>query len=239
MQANKSPIHFGMVEKMMPGFGRIAVMGWMIVLIAFLVGLFTLSPTQSTFFSDAKAVREGAAVGSSFVDANVSRHVLEAWVPQFKFFGLGLGLMAITMALGLIALNLRKMGMVITSHIPAQMRPAMPAPPKVARVFQLSTLMGVMILMLALIIGIILAVGVVPSYWNNSIANNLNPAEVGSILLTQLGVVGSFAKWLNPLRMFGMAFLFTGITLALTVIIRTLRMQAGLLVKFYQQASRK
>ena len=97
--------------------------------------------------------------------------------------------------------------------------------------------MGIMILMIALIIGIVLAISVVPSYWNHSIANELNPAEVGSAILTQLGTVGSFAKWLNPLRMFGMAFLFTGVTLALTVIIGTLRKQADLLVKFYQQAS--
>lgn len=42
MQANKSPFPYNMVEKMMPGFGRIAVMGWMIVLIAVLVGIFVL-----------------------------------------------------------------------------------------------------------------------------------------------------------------------------------------------------
>jgi len=35
----------------------------------------------------------------------------------------------------------------------------------------------------------------------------------------------------------GMALLFTAITLALTVIIGTLRMQAGVLVNFYQRAS--
>ncbi len=56
-------------------------------------------------------------------------------------------------------------------------------------------------------------------------------------LLSQLGTVSSFAKWLNPLRMVGMAFLFTSITLALMVIIGTLRLQAGLLVDFYQKAS--
>jgi hypothetical protein len=237
MQANKSKFPFSIIEKMMPSYGRIAVMGWMIVLVAVLVGLYALSPAQAAFFSDAKAIREGAAVGSAFVNANVSRHVLEAWVPQFKFFGLGLCLMAIVMALGIIALKLREMGMVITSHIPADKRPAMPAPPKVVRVFQLSTLMGLMILMLALIYGIVLATGVVPSYWNHTIATELNPAQVGSVLLSQLGLVASFAKWLNPLRLFGMAFLFTGITLALTVIIGTLRLQAGLLVKFYQQVT--
>lgn len=140
------------------------------------------------------------------------------------------------MALGTIALRLRKMGMVITGHMPEDKRPQLPAPPKIVRVFQLSTLMGLMVLMAALIIGIMLATGVVPAYWNNSIANTLNPAEAGSALLTQLGVVASFAKWLNPLRMVGMAFLFTGITLALKVIIGTLSLQASMLTKFFQQA---
>lgn len=50
-------------------------------------------------------------------------------------------------------------------------------------------------------------------------------------------VVKNYADWLNPLRMVGMAFLITAITLALPVIIGTLRMQAGMLVKFYHQAS--
>jgi hypothetical protein len=145
--------------------------------------------------------------------------------------------MAIVMALGMIAQKLREMGMAITRSMPAELRALVPAPPKSVRVFQLSTLMGVMVLMGTLIVGIVLATGVVPSYWNHSIASELNPAIVGSTLLTQLGVVGSFAKWLNPLRLTGMAFLFTGITIALTVIIGTLRLQAGLLVKFYQQAT--
>lgn len=235
----QSSFPFSMIEKMMPMFPQIAVMGWMVVLIAFLVGLFVLSPAQATFFSDAKAVREGAEVGSAFVQANTALHVTEAWVPQFKFFGLGLGLLAITMALGTIAQNLRKMGLVITSHMPESLRPELPAPPKVVKVFQMSAMMGLMTLLAALIIGIVLATGVVPSYWNNSIIGALNPANPGSALLSQFGVVSSFSAWLNPLRMVGMAFLFTAITLALKVIIGTLTTQAGLLAKFYQQASSK
>ena len=82
-----------------------------------------------------------------------------------------------------------------------------------------------------------LATGVVPEYWNHSIAEELNNAAAGDTLLNQLGMVSSYAKWLNPLRIVGMAFLFTGITVALTVIIGTLRMQAGMLVQFYQKAS--
>ncbi len=228
---------FGMIEGMMPLFPLIAVMGWMIVGISFLIGLFALAPAQTAFLSDAKAVREAAEAGSAFVNANVSIHVLEAWVPQFKFLGLGLGLMAITMALGTIAKRLRRMGFVISSHIPENLRPAMPAIPRRVRIFQLSTVMGLMVLMLALVIGIVLAVGVVPAYWDNSIANELNPAGPGSTLLDQLSVVSSYVNWLNPLRMVGMAFLFSAITIALMVIINTLRVQSRLLVRFYEQAS--
>ena len=239
MTEKNFPFPFNMIEGMMPMFPMIAVMGWMIVLISLLVGIFALSPAQATFLSDMKAVREGAAAGSAFVQANVAGHVIEAWVPQFKFLGLGLMLAAITMALGTIAQRLRRMGQVISSQVPADLRPAMPPIPTRVRVFQLSTMMGLMILLAALIIGIVLAAGVVPAYWNRSIANELNPAEPGSALLAQLAVVSSFAAWLDPLRMAGMAFLFTGIILALMVIIGTLRLQANMLVNFYRQASQR
>lgn len=237
MAEQKSPFPYNMIESMMPWYPQIAVMGWAIVLISLLIGAIVLSPAQATFLSDAKALREGAAAGSSFVQANVTSHVTETWVPQFKFLGLGLGLMAITMALGTIARRLRHMGQVITSHMPSHLRPPMPPVPGRVRIFQLSTLMGAMILVLALVIGLWLATGVVPSYWSHSIASELNLAQPGSELLAQLGVVSSFSDWLNPLRMVGMAFLFTGITIALTVIIGTLRMQAGMLSRFYQEAS--
>ncbi len=239
MVEERPPFPFNMIEGMMPMLPMIAFMGWAIVLIAFVIGATALASDQATFFSDAKAIREGAAAGSAFVQANVDAHVIETWVPQFKFLGLGLGLMAITMALGTIAKRLRRMGQVISSHLPADLHPPMPPIPTRVRVFQLSTLMGVMILAAALIIGLVLATGVVPSYHDHSIANELNPAQPGSDLLAQLGVVSSFAEWLNPLRMVGMAFLFTAITLALTVIIGTLRLQATLLVRFYEQASRR
>ena len=55
--------------------------------------------------------------------------------------------------------------------------------------------------------------------------------------MNQLKTVSSFSSWLNPLRMVGMAFLFTSITIALTVIIRSLMGQAKLLSRFYQEAS--
>ena len=236
MQEQKSSFPFSMIEGMMPMYPALAVMGWMFVLVAFLVGWFMLSPAQSTFFSDAKAIREGALVGSAFVNANLSSHVLEAWLPQFKFFGLGLGLLAITMALGTIAKRLRNMGQVIFSQLPENMRPDLPPPPKQVKLFQINAMMGIMVLLVVLVVGIVLGFGVVSDYWNHSIAAELNPAQPGSVLLSQLSVISSYFYWLNPLRMAGMAFLFTAITVALTVIIGTLRMQTKLLNGLVQKA---
>ncbi len=233
----KAPFPFSMIEGMMPLYPWIAIMGWGFVLVSLLIGIFSLSPAVSTFFSDSKAVREAAEAGSALVNANVTAHVIESWLPQFKFLGLGLGLMAIAMALGTISKRLRDMGWVITGHIREDLRPKMPPIPRRVRYFQLSTLMGVMILMVVLIIGIVLAVTVVPDYWSHSIANELNPAQPGSALLQQLETVSSFARWLNPLRITGMAFLFTAITVALTVIIGALRGQAELLIGFFNRAT--
>jgi hypothetical protein len=236
MQEQKSSFPFSMIERMMPMYPALAVMGWMFVLIAFLIGWFMLSPAQSTFFSDAKAIREGALIGSAFVNANLSSHVLEAWLPQFKFFGLGIGLLAITMALGTIAKRLRNMGQVIFTQLPENMRPTLPPPPKQVKLFQISAMMGIMIMLVVLVVGIVLGFGVVSDYWNHSIAAELNPAQPGSVLLSQLSVISSYFYWLNPLRMIGMAFLFTAITVALTVIIGTLRMQTKLLNGLVQKA---
>ena len=68
--------------------------------------------------------------------------------------------MAITMALGTIARRLRCMGKVIMENIPLNLHPQMPKPPKTVRLFQLSTLMGIVVLMVVLVIGVVLATGV-------------------------------------------------------------------------------
>ena len=236
MQEQKSSFPFSMIERMMPLYPALAVMGWMFVLIALLVGWFVLSPAQAAFFSDGKAIREGALVGSTFVNANLTSHALEAWLPQFKFLGLGLALLAIVMALGTIAKRLRNMGQVVFSQLPEDMRPSLPPPPKQVKLFQISAMMGIMILLIVLVVGLVVGFGVVSDYWNHSIATELNQAQPGSVLLSQLSVISSYFFWLNPVRMVGMAFLFTAITVALTVIIGTLRMQTRLLNGLVQKA---
>jgi len=231
------PMPFKMIEGLMPAFPLIALMAFGIVVISFLVGLLVLVPAQADFFADTKAIREGAIAGSTFVEANVTRHVVEAWLPSFKFLGLGLGLLAINMALGLIAKRLRIMGKVVVAHMPADLAPSIPPIPKAIRLMQLSAMMGLMILVVSLVVGIVLATGTVPDYFDHSIAEELNLADPGSTLLDQLATLTSYNAWLAPLRMVGMSFLFTGILIALMVIIQTLRAQSQLLVAYAERAA--
>jgi hypothetical protein len=219
-----------MIDTMMKWYQMFVWLGLIIVLIAFLLSLVGASAT-ATFFLVDKATRETASAGSELVLANVTRHSISTWVPSFKFLGLGIMLGAITMALGLIIKTLRDLGKDVMAHWPADLNPGLPGKPLTARMFPMIMMMGWIVLIIGLIWALSLN-GVATSYWNHSIANELNPASAGSALLTQLGVLSGTTPWLGFLRFLGMAFLFTGITVALTVIIRTLQFQEKTLQRF-------
>jgi len=206
-------------------------MGFIVVLIAFWLAYSTGANGQATFFSVDKVTREAAGTGSIYAMANAARHSVAAWVPMFKFLGLGIMLGAITMALGSIIQTLRVLGVEVSAKWSDKLNPGEPEKPRAARIFPMLMMMGWMVL----IIGFIWALSfnsTVVSYWNHSIVNELNPAQPGSALLNQLGTIVSTLPWLNALRFTGMAFLFTAITLALTVVIRTLHFQEKSLENF-------
>jgi hypothetical protein len=226
-------------------FPLFTLMGWVLIGFSILVGILVLGPTAASywggnanaiFFSASKATREAAEAGSVLVAANVLRHSLPTWVPSFKFLGLGIMLGAITMALGLIATTLRDLGKDVTSLWPDELNPGVPQKPRSAKLFPMLMMMGWMLLLIGLIVALWLN-GTVTSYWNHSIVNVLNPAGAGSALLNQLGLITGTLPWLGFLRFAGMALLFTSITVALTVIIRTLQTQKNLLNKFVQARS--
>ena len=221
-----------MQNTMMKRYKMFAVIGIIIVLIAFWQATVGAS-ANATFFSADKATREAAGAGSALAAANVVRHLAPTWIPPFKFLGLGILLGSITMALGLIATTLRDLGTDVMSTWPAKLNPGTPEKPRSARMFPMLMMMGWMLLIAALIWGLGLN-GTVASYWNHSIAAELNPAQSGSALLNQLGTIKASLPWINLLKFAGMSFVFTAITVALTVIIRTLQHQEKTLLAFIQ-----
>jgi len=217
-----------MQNTMMKNYKMFGILGLLIVIAAFLFSL-SGAGANAAFFSEAKSVREGT--DSALIAANVTRNAIPHWVPALKFVGLGILLGAITMALGVIAKTLRELGGGMMNRWPAHLNPGLPDKPRSAKLFPMIMMMGWMVLLAGLIVALA-TLPTVSSYWNNSVAEVLNQAQAGNTLLDQLGLIQSAQPWLNALRFSGMALLFTAITLALTVVIRTLQAQEKTLRNF-------
>jgi hypothetical protein len=95
-----------------------------------------------------------------------------------------------------------------------------------AKVFPMVMMMGMMVLMIAVVVGIIDGF-LTYDYWNHSVATELNPAAAGSSLLSDLGTISTIKLWLEPLKFVGIAMLLSGIGLALATIVPVLRWQAS------------
>lgn len=203
-------------------------MGVMIVVISFLIGLFSLTPTIGDYFDFSKTDREAAVAGSDIVDDRTSIESTKAWLPGFKFLGLGMMLGGITFLLATIIGNLRVAGGNIQRALGAT--PQVLKRPMTGYLFVIFMMMGMMILMFTFGASIWLAVQV-NDYWDNSIATVLNTAPAGSSLLDDLSTIEATRAWLTPLEFVGMATLFTGIALALATIVQVLRFQARRMVE--------
>ncbi len=95
-----------------------------------------------------------------------------------------------------------------------------------AKMFPKVMMMGLMTLKAALTVGIVDA-AITFDYRNHSIASELDQAVEGSGFLSTLSTINSIDMWVNPLKFVGMAFLLSGIGLALATIVRVLRWQSS------------
>lgn len=87
-----------MASKMwMPFIG----MGFMIVVAAFVIGLVS-SATAADYFTASKVTREAAVTGSDLATQKAFVESTKAWLPAFKFLGIGMLLGGITFLLATI-----------------------------------------------------------------------------------------------------------------------------------------
>ncbi len=197
-------------------------MGFMVVVAAFVIGAI-VSVTAADYFSFSKLAREAATTGSDLATEKAFIESTKAWLPPFKFLGVGMILAGVTFLLATILGALRTGGGRVQEALGESVR--LPKPPITAQMFPMFMMMGLMVLIAALVIGIILAV-ISSGYWNHSIASELNPAVEGSQLLGTLSTISSIKMWLAPLKFVGMALLLSGIGLALATIVGVLRWQS-------------
>lgn len=198
-------------------------MGFMIVVASLIIGIF-VSVSAAEWFSFSKVAREAAETGSRLATQKAFIESTKAWLPAFKFLGLGMILGGVTFLLATILGALRTGG--------GRVQEALGVPvhliktPMTATMFPMFMIMGMMILIAALVVGLVEAT-LAYGYWNNSIATVLDPAVEGSALLNTLSTISSIKMWLEPLKFLGMAFLLTGIGLDLATIVRVLRWQSS------------
>lgn len=209
-----------MASKMwMPFIG----MGFMIVVAALIIGI-VASANAADWFSFSKATREAAATGSPLALEKAFVESTKAWLPAFKFLGVGMILGGVTFLLATILGALRTGGGRVQEALGVSVH--LVKPPMTATIFPMFMMMGMMLLMAALAVAIVDA-SLTYDYWNHSIAGELNPAVEGSAFLSTLSTISSIDMWLSPLKFLGMAFLLSGIGLALATIVRVLRWQSS------------
>ena len=198
-------------------------MGFMIVVIAFIIGLVN-SSVASGYFEATKEAREAAIAGSDLATDKAFIESVKAWLPPLKFLGMGMLLGGVTFLLATILGALRVGGGRVQEALGTGVK--LIEPPMTAKVFPMVMMMGMMVLMIALVVGI--ADGFLTyDYWNHSIATQLNPAAAGSSLLGDLGTISTIKLWLEPLKFVGLGMVLTAIGLALATIVRILRWQAN------------
>ena len=206
------------------------VMGLMIVGIAFIIALF-VQGKEAFWWSFPKIERDAAAAGGDIVGAKAFIEATKAWLPGFKFLGLGMMLGGITFLLATILGNLRAGGAAVQRSLGVDVQ--FPKPPMTAKVFPMIMMMGMMILLVTLAISIYLGVQA-NDLWSHSIAT-IDGAPAGSSILAQLGRIAASNAWLAPFKFVGMAFLFAGIALALVTIVSVLRWQSRRLMELVEK----
>ena len=216
------------IGKMARMYPLLIAMGFMIVLIAVIVGYFN-SQTAAAYFAQPKELRE-----TTLMAQRASIESTGLWLPYFKFLGVGLILGGIVMALRVIIDNLKAAGAEVLSNLPAEKRPQMPAPPWFAPLMPMVMMLGEAILIVALIVSLGMA-GTATQVFAHPVPE-IDTAGAGSALLAQVQTIQSVSAWLVPFKFLGVATEFLAIVMGLAAIIFILGTQTELLDKGIQIA---
>ena len=125
-----------MISKIAPAFPIAIWMGFMIVVLAVVIGFFN-SQTAAAYFAESKAVRETTLMAERAAIASTN-----LWLPYLKFLGLGMVLGGIVMALKVILDNLMEAGKKVLANLPEDKRPAMPKAPWYGRLMPIMMMLG-------------------------------------------------------------------------------------------------
>lgn len=208
-----------MLQGMMKRFPVFIAMGLMIVIIAFVIGAVN-SGNAASYYAVDKATRD-ASVELAQVRAGIESTIV--WLPYFKFLGVAMILAGISMALGVINLRLRGLGLKVMSSVPEEARVQVPPKPRAITFLRMFMMLGMLVIIIGLFVSLSVA-GVARAVFSNPVTA-IDAAATGSPLLAALGQVHAAEAWLEAFKFVGVAFFFVSIINGLTAIIFALRFQ--------------
>lgn len=95
------------------------VLGWMLVMLAFLIGLFVLSPAAVDYFSgNAKVVRDAAEAGTTLQGQLVALSATPRWLEPALFVGVASFMLGIALAFSSIPGLLKNRGEIMSLCFP-------------------------------------------------------------------------------------------------------------------------
>jgi hypothetical protein len=215
-----------MIGKMAKMYPMLIALGFMIVMIAFVIGYLN-SQTAAAYFAESKEVRETTLMAQRAAFASV-----DLWLPYFKFLGLGLILGGIVMALRVIIDNLKGVGVEVLSNLSGEKRPAMPKPPWYGLLMPVVMMLGWVIFIYALVVA--LQDAALARFIFANPLPVIDAAGPGSELLTAVRAIHTTSSWLIPFKFFGVATEFLAIAMGLATISNILTAQTGMLQKGIQ-----
>jgi len=101
------------------------------------------------------------------------------------------------------------------------------------KLFPILTILGWILIMLALIIGLVVLTPTAVNYFGANSKEVRDAAEAGSQLLSQISILASIPLWLEPLTFLGVAFFICGIALEFSVIPSLVKMRGDAMAKAF------
>ncbi|MFQ5420342.1 MAG: hypothetical protein ACE5FD_05935 [Anaerolineae bacterium] len=208
-----------MLQKMMKRFPLFIGMGFMIVMLAVIIGAVNAGNAAEYYAVD-KVTRDTSTQWAQ-VRAGIDSTIV--WLPYFKFLGVAMILAGITMALGVIATKLETLGKEVMASVPESARQPAPGRPRTVMAMRLFMMLGMLIIIIGLIVSLGVA-GTASSVFSNTIVT-IDGAATGSALLQDLASIHQAESWLEAFKFVGVAFFFLGIVNGLATIIFALKYQ--------------
>ncbi len=194
------------------------VMGLMVIVAALIISIVKAN-FVSDYFAVPKEIRDGT--DANLIDKRQFIEFANVWLPGLLLLGIGFILSAITFSLANILGVFRAGGVQVQKAFGKE--PQTLTPPITAKLFPMFMMMGLMILIANLVIAVIIGATAWDVY-GHSVAE-INAAESGSGLLSDLGTVKAWKMWLEPFKFVGIATILVGISMAVHTILQVIRFQ--------------